>query len=131
MSEALENAGQAVENLRNSNFRYTDSRGEVRIKKEFAWSEFSPNGKDGKPLLKKSEVLEALGMGPNPMIEEAPQYGDTSERELKGIWPTLVPGLNYTRVRSLDTNDENDYFQIDETQNPVTYPQETKNTAKK
>lgn len=135
MSEALENAGQAVENLRGSNFRYKDLNGEIGIKKEFNWSEFAPKGKDGKSLLSKIEVLEALGIGPNPKIEEAPQREDTSGRELRGIWPTLVPGLNYIRIRNLDVagymEEENDYFQIGETQSPVTYPRETQNIAKK
>ncbi len=130
MAEVLEIAGQAVEKLKGSNFRYTDSHGEVRIKKEFSWSEFSPLSKNGKPLLRKIEVLQALGIGKTigeTSIEETPRSDlFPANRELKGIWPTFIPGLNYIRVRGLDINlEEYDYFQIDQTQDPATSFDET------
>jgi|SRR3989338_2073871 len=113
MSEVLEIAGQAIERLSLNNFEYTDSSGEVRIKKEFGWLEFVPKDNNNKNLLEKTEVLEALGIGPDAVIKEASDRQHIKEREVRGIWPTLVPGLNYIKIRNLITNLEDDYFQID------------------
>ena len=126
MSEVVEIASNAVDSLRGSNFTYIDPHGDMRIKKEFTWTEFTPKGQANKKLLERGDVLEALGIGPAPKIEDAPKGRDKGlpNHEIKGIWPTVIPGLYYVRVRSLDTMLEDDYFSIDEVANGEAKPQD-------
>ena len=123
MSQVLERASDAVEDLKERNFMYRDSEDQMRMKKEFDWSEFVSKEDIDAKRLDKADVLEALGMGPNPRIEDAPRGKELPGQEVRGIWPTFVPDLYYVRVRNLRTTLEDDYFLIEEGAGGATEPQ--------
>lgn len=114
MSEVLENAKILVETLKKNNFQYGSGL-EQGTKREFYWSELLPKKEEYKKLLTKEDVLEALGIGPNPRIEDAQKGGNMANGDIVGIWPTFVPSLNYVRVRNTKSTMEDDYFEIEET----------------
>ena len=119
MSEVFKNAQVMVEDLKNVNFRYGSGL-EQGIKKEFYWTEFLPKEEENKKLLTKQDVLEALGIGPNPRIEEAKKDRNMPNGDIVGIWPTSVPDLSYILIKSAGSTTEEDYFQIEENLPPLT-----------
>lgn len=111
-----------VEKLVKKHFRIEDASGRlVATKTQFAATEFAPRGEDKKPLLKHSEILDALGVSEDERVKvklKAQAHGPHGE-EIKFIWPTNIPGLSYVRIRRIGAKDidpalrETDYFEID------------------
>ena len=114
MSEALEIARTAVEKLTANQFSYVDREGVERIKQHFTWTEFTPKDQDNKKLLDKKDVLDALGVNIEDKMQDGYQSKQREDGALEEIWPTLVPKLNYKRIKPKDSrSDEQDYFIIE------------------
>lgn len=103
MLEVAQKAREMVEDLKARNFQNGEGIN-LRIKREFNWSEFAPRGSDGKILLTKTEILSALG------IDFRNRDKDRSEGS-GWSWPTNVPDLIYFFEEAIGP-DSYDYFKI-------------------